>query len=837
MTGSTMAELAVRFGQDRNTNSRSRGSRSHARPKRRTTSLLASLGLSTAFAIAGLMFAFSGAAGAAVTTPLVSTSTSASGTALHVTYNETPVLGGSYSLTLTDGSHVATFSSGAGTLSAAVNGMSIDFTVHGGSSVSLSSLVEVLGSTGVSDGSGNPWDLVASGQVGKAYLVARGDQVIITYNEPVNVGSSYSFTLHEGSGSAVIDNGNSNVAAGNGTATVTYDVTSNPSGTVAADGPTVSNVSGVTAVPTLQVGDTLTAVASGATGTITPPYGLTLSDGAGDSGTLSSGTNVTAGSPVQGTPAGDTTFTYTVTGAGPAMTAGTRLLTSGLTATAAKGLGGGAATPFLSLTPSGPLPPSPTVMSDSVSIDVSNLCSNVGVTRVFNGSNCSIGFGNAGPTTPDVYDVIPLPTWDLPGPPNDTAPEVITSCTPGSSDVAYDLNTGAELGSNACGNNLLECKIGNTCGPGLDYIPTPNLASFEEAAVVETMPGSSYVSATAVPPQLSAIVVSGNQATFTYYGNVVCQATSSDGPTISQFTYETPYTNLNKADLQYPSSISCPSGGGANSITVTYPNPIPFSSGVRFKFEGFGPGHFILGAPGSAFAYERQASESAYAGPTATIDSFAPQSTTLSSSSGGPVNVSFGTTNALTCTVGAVSLPASAAALSLPSVASCNGTGTITVPANTDSTTNAVYTVTLTALGVPGTPAANAEITITVPAAPPPPAPIVITPTPILVVPPPVGGKKAHIAAPYARLVLEQISSKNHTAKFRFKATGVSTGFRCALVLVPTRKHAKTPSPKYVACGSSKTFKHLKIGRYVLYVRAVGPGGTRSPVIFRFSIK
>jgi hypothetical protein len=107
---------------------------------------------------------------------------------------------------------------------------------------------------------------------------------------------------------------------------------------------------------------------------------------------------------------------------------------------------------------------------------------------------------------------------------------------------------------------------------------------------------------------------------------------------------------------------------------------------------------------------------------------------------------------------------------------------------------------------------------------------VVVTPPP----PPPAG--KAHIAAPTTKLVFEQISSRHRTAKFRFKASGKSTGFRCALVRVPTRKHAKTPSPKYVACGSSKTFKHLKLGKYVLYVRAVGPGGTRSPVVYRFKI-
>jgi hypothetical protein len=303
----------------------------------------------------------------------------------------------------------------------------------------------------------------------------------------------------------------------------------------------------------------------------------------------------------------------------------------------------------------------------------------------------------------------------------------------------------------------------------------------------------------------------------------------------------TPYTKTTLApgDLVYPTGISCPSGSGSNSITLTYPGTIPFSSGLRFKFTGFGAGHYIIGAPGSSFAYEREASQSAYAGPIATITSFTPRSTTLSSSSGGPVGISFATTGALSCSIGAVSLPASAAALSLPSVASCNGSGTITVPANTSTTTNVVYTVTLTALGVAGTPAANAEITITVPAAPPPPPPppIVVTPPPpVVVTPPPPAGGKAHVAAPKTRLVFELISSRNRTAKFKFKATGESTGFRCALVLLPTRKHAKTPSPKYVACGSTKTFKHLKIGKYVLYVRAIGPGGTRSPIVYRFKI-
>ena len=369
------------------------------------------------FALAGLMLAFSGAATAAAPAPLVSTATSDSGgssvgngTVLTVNFNKAPVLAGSYSLSLTDGSHVATLSTAAGSLSASVSGTSIAFTVHGATNLSLS-VLEILASSGVTDGSGNAWNLIASGQANEA-------------------------------------SGCVNIA---------------------------------------------------------------------------------------------------------------------------------------------------------------------GFTRVIRGSNCQI----AGPVAPAVFDVIALPTTDLPGPPNDNAPEVITNCQAGSTDTVYDLSTGATLGSNPCGNNPPECSIGNTCGNTLDYISTPKLASFEQVGVIETIPGSTYVSATAVPPQLSAITVTGNKATFSYYEPVVCQGSSSDPATISQFTYATPYTNLNRSGLVYASAISCPSSSGATSITVTWSSTIPVSSGVRFKYEGYGQGHFIAGAPGSSFAGEREASQSAYVGPSA----------------------------------------------------------------------------------------------------------------------------------------------------------------------------------------------------------------------------
>jgi hypothetical protein len=139
-----------------------------------------------------------------------------------------------------------------------VSGSNVVFTVHGapsmsvGSSLSLSVPLEILGSTGVNDSSGNPWDLVASGQVDKSYVLSSGDQVTVNYNETVTVASSYSLTLTEGSGSAVIDQGDSSVS-GSGTATLIFTLTGSPSGSVAADGPVVSASTGITATPSPTV--------------------------------------------------------------------------------------------------------------------------------------------------------------------------------------------------------------------------------------------------------------------------------------------------------------------------------------------------------------------------------------------------------------------------------------------------------------------------------------------------------------------------------------------------------------------------------------------------------
>jgi hypothetical protein len=72
-----------------------------------------------------------------------------------------------------------------------------------------------------------------------------------------------------------------------------------------------------------------------------------------------------------------------------------------------------------------------------------------------------------------------------------------------------------------------------------------------------------------------------------------------------------------------------------------------------------------------------------------------------------------------------------------------------------------------------------------------------------------------------------KISSKHHSASFTFKAG--ASGFQCALAKRRKGKHKKKPTPKYRACKSPKTYKHLKHGRYTFYVRALSAGAPGTP--------
>jgi virginiamycin B lyase len=75
-----------------------------------------------------------------------------------------------------------------------------------------------------------------------------------------------------------------------------------------------------------------------------------------------------------------------------------------------------------------------------------------------------------------------------------------------------------------------------------------------------------------------------------------------------------------------------------------------------------------------------------------------------------------------------------------------------------------------------------------------------------------------------------RIDSTRSKATFRFKASGRSTGFQCALV-------KKGHKAKFKRCKSPTTYKRLKRGKYTFEVRAVGPAGTdRSPAKKKFKL-
>jgi len=71
----------------------------------------------------------------------------------------------------------------------------------------------------------------------------------------------------------------------------------------------------------------------------------------------------------------------------------------------------------------------------------------------------------------------------------------------------------------------------------------------------------------------------------------------------------------------------------------------------------------------------------------------------------------------------------------------------------------------------------------------------------------------------------------------RFRATGSSSGTRCALVRAATPAAAARVTPRYSACRSPLLRSGLKAGSYVVRVRAVGPGGPDpTPATFRFTL-
>ncbi len=101
------------------------------------------------------------------------------------------------------------------------------------------------------------------------------------------------------------------------------------------------------------------------------------------------------------------------------------------------------------------------------------------------------------------------------------------------------------------------------------------------------------------------------------------------------------------------------------------------------------------------------------------------------------------------------------------------------------------------------------------------------------------GGTHAGVTfAPAAPTLQHSINHKKHSARFIFRVAG-ATGVQCSLVRVKRgrrKKHAKPAKPRYSACRSPKTYKHLAPGNYEFFVRGVNAAGTGAPATFKFKI-
>jgi hypothetical protein len=88
-----------------------------------------------------------------------------------------------------------------------------------------------------------------------------------------------------------------------------------------------------------------------------------------------------------------------------------------------------------------------------------------------------------------------------------------------------------------------------------------------------------------------------------------------------------------------------------------------------------------------------------------------------------------------------------------------------------------------------------------------------------------------HLLFPKTRITSSSIKQSKHSATFGFTATGLVSGFQCAL-----RKKGK--SAKFSACKSPKAYSGLAAGTYTFLVRAfnlAGPDPT--PATKTFTIK
>jgi hypothetical protein len=96
-------------------------------------------------------------------------------------------------------------------------------------------------------------------------------------------------------------------------------------------------------------------------------------------------------------------------------------------------------------------------------------------------------------------------------------------------------------------------------------------------------------------------------------------------------------------------------------------------------------------------------------------------------------------------------------------------------------------------------------------------------------------GAYEYLPPPGTAITRSKIEAKHHRATFSFKAIGLATGFRCALLRV--KPNTPLPRPSFTRCRSPKAYKQLKSGKYLFEVKAFNStGADRTPAKKSFRI-
>ncbi|MEA2487977.1 MAG: hypothetical protein QOF16_1631 [Actinomycetota bacterium] len=99
-----------------------------------------------------------------------------------------------------------------------------------------------------------------------------------------------------------------------------------------------------------------------------------------------------------------------------------------------------------------------------------------------------------------------------------------------------------------------------------------------------------------------------------------------------------------------------------------------------------------------------------------------------------------------------------------------------------------------------------------------------------------IGAYEAPLTDPVPDTTITKTTIKRtkHRAGFTFEAVGTASGFECALKKI---KNGTVGTLTFSACTSPKTYRKLKVGRYIFEVRAFSSGGTDpTPATKRFKI-